>query len=332
MLFETLAEKWLAVAPSLYANTTYRGYEWYTKRYILPVFDDIKIHSITSEHIQNFVIHMNKKYSPETVNKSLNILSNIFQFGNDMRIISYNPCEKIKRVRVPNRKHITWDENQIIYFLSIPNVKCSMYYDMFILSFSLGIRPSELCGVSESDFVNNGILSLNRGYDRYGVITDLKTEASHRPLELSDLLLKLLNRRILRKKELRLRMSFEEKKEDNDFLFTNSKGNPINPSNYSKAFKKLLRTHNRQMEELKKELGTLPPNRQILPEIRLYDARHSFATNNILSNSASIKVISEILGHSTVKTTLHNYSHVTQSMNKKAIDDYSKKLLGKVSL
>ena len=180
--------------------------------------------------------------------------------------------------------------------------------------------------------MNNGILSLNRGYDRYGVLTDLKTESSHRPLELSDLLVKLLNRRIVRKKELRLRLSFEERKEDNDFLFTNIKGQPINPNNYSKAFKKLLRTHNRQLEEYQKEHGTLPPNTQILPDIRLYDARHSFATNNILSNSASIKVISEILGHSTVKTTLHNYSHVTQSMNKKTIDDYSKKLLGKVSL
>lgn len=332
MLFESLTNQWLAVAPSLYANTTYRGYEWYTKTYILPVFGDVKATTITPVHIQTFITAMSKQYSAETVNKSLNILSNIFQFGNDMRVVSYNPCEKIKRVRVANRKHTTWDEDQIIYFLSIPNVKCSMYYDMFILSFSLGIRPSELCGISESDFVNNGILSLNRGYDRYGVVTDLKTEASHRPLELSDLLIKLLNRRIIRKKEMRLRLSFEERKEDHDFLFTNSKGQPVNPNNYSKAFKKLLRTHNRQLEEYQKEHGTLPLNAQILPDIRLYDARHSFATNNILSNSASIKVISEILGHSTVKTTLHNYSHVTQSMNKKAIDEYSKKLLGKVSL
>lgn len=118
----------------------------------------------------------------------------------------------------------------------------------------------------------------------------------------------------------------------NDYLFTNRTGTPINPNNYSKAFKKLLRTHNRQIEALEQELGTLPPTKMKLPDICLYDARHSFATNNILSNSASIKVISEILGHATVKTTLHNYSHVTQSMNKKAIDDYSNKILGRVSL
>ena len=106
----------------------------------------------------------------------------------------------------------------------------------------------------------------------------------------------------------------------------------MNPNNYSKAFKKLLRTHNRQMEQLEEELGTLPPNHHKLPDIRLYDARHSFATNNILYNRASIKVISEIMGHSNVKTTLHNYAQVAQSMSKKTIDDYSKKLLGNVSL
>ena len=72
-----------------------------------------------------------------------------------------------------------------------------------------------------------------------------------------------------------------------------------------------------------KSFGFIPPYWQLLPEIRLYDARHSFATNNILSSSASIKIISEILGHSNVKTTLHNYTQVTQSMSKTAIDDYS---------
>lgn len=86
------------------------------------------------------------------------------------------------------------------------------------------------------------------------------------------------------------------------------------------------------MEQLKEEYGTLPPNHHKLPDIRLYDARHSFATNNILFNGASVKVISEILGHSTVKTTLHNYTQVAQSMSKKTISDYSDKLLAKVSL
>lgn len=75
-------------------------------------------------------------------------------------------------------------------------------YDMLILSFTLGIRPSEICGISESDVMQNGILCLNRGYDRYGSTSDLKTESSHRSLELTELLLKLINKRFTYKKKI----------------------------------------------------------------------------------------------------------------------------------
>ena len=274
---------------------------------------------------------MSNTYSPETVNKTINILSYIYKCGIDLNVISFNPCERIKRVRVPNKSHTVWTDDQIVYFLSAPDVKSSFYYDMFVLSFTLGIRPSELCGISETNFRNNGILSLNRGYDRYGIISDMKNASSHRPLELSDALIKLLNKRITLKKKQRLAFGTSDGFKEHDFLFTNTKGNPVNPNSYGRAFRTVLRSHNAKVNSYKESFGFIPPNMQILPEIRLYDARHSFATNNILSNSASIKVISEILGHSTVKTTLHNYAQVTQSMSKTTIDEYTKKLLGTVS-
>lgn len=43
--------------------------------------------------------------------------------------------------------------------------------------------------------MENGILCLNRGYDRYGCTSDLKTESSHRSIELTELRLKLVNKR-----------------------------------------------------------------------------------------------------------------------------------------
>lgn len=331
-LFSSLADEWLAIAPTVYSNSTYRGYLWYTQQYILPVFGDVKVSIIEPIHIQKFITAMSNTYSPETVNKMLNILSNIFKLGVDLKMVSSNPCERIKRIRVPNKKHITWTEDQIIYFLNLPLVKESMYHDMLILSFTLGIRPSEICGISESDFLQNGILSINRGYDRYGCQTDLKTDASHRPLELSNHLVKLLNKRLLNKKKQRLAFGLSPNYKENDFLFTNTVGHPVNPNNYTRESRKLLRSHNEEVKGYEDCFGFIPPNMQLLPEIRLYDARHSFATNNILSNSASIKVISEILGHSNVKTTLHTYTQVTQSMSKTAIDDYSDKLLGKMSI
>lgn len=332
-LFSAIADEWKEAKRSTYANSTFKGYEWYLEKYLNPVFGDKKMSEIKPIHVQKFITAMNERYSAETVNKCLNLLSVICKFAVDMRLgIKENPCQNISRSKVSNTKHTTWSEDEIVYFLSLPNVRQSKYYDMLILSFTLGIRPSEICGISETDVMQNGILCLNRGYDRYGYTSDLKTESSHRSLELTELLLKLVNKRFTYKKKIRLMNQTDSRFQSNDFLFTNEYGAPMNPNNYSKAFKKLLRTHNRQMEQLEEELGTLPPNHHKLPDIRLYDARHSFATNNILYNRASIKVISEIMGHSNVKTTLHNYAQVVQSMSKKTISDYSDKLLVKVSL
>jgi integrase len=54
-----------------------------------------------------------------------------------------------------------------------------------------------------------------------------------------------------------------------------------------------------------------------LPEIRLYDLRHTCATLLLLADE-NPKIVSERLGHSTVTLTLDTYSHVLPTMQKRA--------------
>ena len=55
-----------------------------------------------------------------------------------------------------------------------------------------------------------------------------------------------------------------------------------------------------------------------LPPIRLHDARHSFATF-MLELGESPKVVSTLLGHSSIKVTLDVYSHVSLELEKRAM-------------
>jgi integrase len=50
-----------------------------------------------------------------------------------------------------------------------------------------------------------------------------------------------------------------------------------------------------------------------LPQIRLYDLRHSHATLLLVADE-HLKVVSERLGHSTIRLTADTYSHVLESM------------------
>lgn len=48
-----------------------------------------------------------------------------------------------------------------------------------------------------------------------------------------------------------------------------------------------------------------------IQDIRFYDLRHTFASL-LLEAGESPKVIQELLGHSTITTTMDIYAHVTQ--------------------
>jgi integrase len=64
-----------------------------------------------------------------------------------------------------------------------------------------------------------------------------------------------------------------------------------------------------------------------LPEIRLYDLRHTCATLLLLVDVPA-KVVSERLGHSSITLTLDTYSHVLPTMQRR-VADMMGRLLGR---
>ncbi len=60
-----------------------------------------------------------------------------------------------------------------------------------------------------------------------------------------------------------------------------------------------------------------------LPDIRLYDLRHTTATL-LLSAGQNPKIVSERLGHASIVLTLDTYSHVLPTMQKDATDKMEK--------
>jgi len=65
-----------------------------------------------------------------------------------------------------------------------------------------------------------------------------------------------------------------------------------------------------------------------LPNIRLYDLRHTTATL-LLSAGENPKIVSERLGHASIVLTLDTYSHVLPTMQKTATNKMEKLMAGK---
>ena len=309
--FDELMGLWLKKAKKCYSNSTYRAYEWYAEKYLMPVFHGKMMRKITAKIIQKFADGFSEKYSAETTNKCLNILSDLFQYGMEYACINYNPVFKVKRKKVTVKEIGTWRESHIQKFLAYEKVKASRYYELLILSFSTGLRPSEVCGLADWMLKGN-TLYIERGYDQYNAVSNLKTQRSHRRLILPHDLVEILANRIQRQ-ELE---SHKKGYVHNDFLFKQATGKPVNPNAYSKCFKRLLRLYNAEQAEK-------------LPDVTLYEAtRHSFGTNMVVYHKQPTSIISSIMGNSE-RVLQTRYIHPDDNVKAETLLEYGQSIIVK---
>ena len=302
--FGTVANAWLEANKKTYANETYQTYRGYLDRYIFPVFEDVPISEIEPQHILNFKKSLEDgnnpkkhKYGSETINKNINVLCDVFNFAiSPLKLINGkdNPMIGIKRNKVPYIAKPTWSDEQISIFLTSREAKESHYYAMFCCQILLGPRPSETCGLAESDYdPDRQCFYMHRTLNKYGVLEDdMKGANSFRAVYLPSTLNQIVKKKLLWKKEMKLK---DPDRFDNDFLFNTEIGTPVRPNHLYRMFKKTEERYN--MNHIEK-----------LPVITLYDCRHTFATTNY-ERGESDKVLSEIMGN-TPATFLRKYAHI----------------------
>lgn len=314
--FGKVADLWLEANKKTYADETYRTYRGYLDRYILPVFEDVPISGIESRHILNFKKSLENgnnprkhKYGAETVNKNINILCDVFNFAvSPLKLIDGkdNPMIGIKRNKVAYVVKQTWSDEQISIFLSSMEAKASHYYAMFCCQILLGPRPSETCGLAESDYdPDRQCFYMHRTLNKYGVLEDnMKSSNSFRAVYIPDTLNKAVKKKLLWKKEMRLKYP---NRFDNDFLFNTEIGTPVRPDHLYRMFTRTEKRYNANHNET-------------LPVITLYDCRHTFATTNY-ERGESDKVLSEIMGN-TPSTFLQKYAHIHGDRKQQSLDAF----------
>jgi integrase len=198
---------------------------------------------------------------------------------------------------------------------------------LYVLALSTGMRRGELLGLRWRDIalerrtlsvrtnvtearqqkgVKAAQVIVTAGTKRY-ILANTKTKHSRRTISLSQTAVEALKAHKLRQEEERQKLG--QHWQNYDLVFPNQTGGLMIPDNLAKrGFKKLL-----------EKAG--------LPDIRFHDLRHTAATLAI-ARGANIKQVSEMLGHSDVKTTLSIYTHVIPNMHQ-AVAEVMDDILGK---
>ena len=284
--FEQVANLWLNYKKDSLKRTSYNQYFNILHQHIFPYMAIKKFSTITAEDASDFLKNKTKEgYSASTVSAIRTILMMIFHYARKHDIAcSVNDDIYIPKTRHRDVKAFTRNEQKKIdeYLKEHPNV----YNLSVLLSMYCGLRIGEVCALQWKDIhLDQGTINISKTLIRMQnkinpeenkteiVIQQPKTDSSIRTIPIPSFLLPLLNK---------------YKDEDDIFVIT-GKSHCMEPRVCLRKFKKII---------CKTEVS----------DYTFHSCRHTFATRCV-EIGMDAKTLSEILGHSSIKTTLERYVH-----------------------
>lgn len=291
--FEYWFEK--AATPSVSRRTLY-DYQSVVKRYLLEPLGAYPLAKLSVADIQETYHWLlrdkeqgGKGIGAKTVINTHRILNRALKQAVKWEMIGRNPAQFVDLPRYRKREMMALNEQQVNNFLEV--ARGTPHYVLFAIMIGTGVRPGEAAAWQWQDFdAINHTIRVRRAVETVAGSLKLKkpkTPKSERAIKLPENLTSLL----LKHKEQSIFNT-----EPTDFIFPNELNGTLDMSNLSQRhFKPLL------------QKAGLPTT------LRLYDLRHTHATL-LLAADTHPKIVSERLGHSSVKLTLDTYSHVLPGM------------------
>lgn len=286
-ILNDVAQKWLNQVELYEKYSTYVKYKSIYNKHIEKEFGKTILQQISNEDCISFLedkcLNQRPGLSKNTISSIKSVLFQILKYGNSS--VSYELINKqlsIRRLKEYNKICVlSREEQNRLQLYLLENI--DTYKLGIITCLYTGMRLGEICALKNEDiniterkiFVNatvQRISSGNRNEKTQLYISSPKTLSSKREIPICDFLLSLLKDNM-----------------NNDIYFINKKS-PMEPRTYQYKFKKYL------------------CDVSINSEYHFHTLRHTFATNCI-SSGMDPKCLSEILGHSDVKTTLNKYVH-----------------------
>ncbi len=306
-------DRWLETCKQKVGGRTYQDYLNLLRLHVRPALGNKKLSALRPLDVQKLVNDLQKKgLGPRTTRHAHAVLSRALKQAVRWRILIHNPAADITLPKQVSKemKALTPEEAQ--KFLKA--CELDEYGLVFELALISGMRPEEYLALQWHDLAfHQNTVTVQRvvvweRWTKAVYFAEPKTSKSRRAIPIPDYLMRRFQEHRKRQLEHRIKMG-EKFKNEHNLVFTSKTGTIVSIRNLQgRHFKPLL-----------VKAG--------IPDIRLYDLRHTCATL-LLAAGENPKVVSERLGHASIVLTLDTYSHVLPTMQKSATERLEK-LLGK---
>jgi integrase len=287
---------------------TYEGYYFMIKNHIKPCLGGVKLANLSSLHLQKYYSEkMNGGLSAQTVKHHHRLISKILTDAVKWQKVIRNVAITVDAPKPKKVEMVTLDANQVSDLFKVAK-ESTQYYPIIFTAIHTGMRRGELLGLRWKDvdferkvlYVSQTIQSVTG----LGLITKEPKNGKGRSVSMTNALEVFLKQHRLVQEENR--KFFKTNYKDQDLVFAQVNGNPIQPAELSRTFNKLI-----------KKAG--------VPHVRFHDLRHTHATL-MLKQEVHPKIVQERLGHSSITITLDTYSHVLPNMQREAVKRFEESL------
>ena len=304
-------EHWVTdIGPKKLADSTFRRDEQDIRR-VLPALGNYKLTDLRKEVIRDFYEQMRHaprldgrgNLSEKSVEGLHNTLCSILSAAVDEGYLTHNPAWRCYKPKGQKKERPVADEETVKKLITAFEGQSMKYETYFKLVLATGLRRGEACGLKWSDInwskrtihVQRGVVKLSH---QESITKDPKTTSGDRMVYLSQEMCQLL--KAWRKEcEWDRQQTANETVSEDDYLFRQSNGKPMNPCTFTYRFKLILKANNLPLD------------------LNVHSLRHTNASL-LIAQGVDVRTVASLLGHAQASTTLDIYAHAFDKNKREA--------------
>jgi integrase len=311
-------KRWLETQkPPATKPKTYTAYEGQVRLHLIPAFGKKPLVKLQPQDVREFMQGKAEAgLRPKSIRHFRATLRVALNVAMRDGLVARNAASLVKPPPLEKSAVQVFTKEEAFRFLNL--VKGHRLEAVFTVALSLGLREGEILGLRWQDVdMDAGKLHVRFSLQRVkrpgatkGKLELLspKTDHSRRVIMLPQVAVSALHAHRLRQEEERSLCG--SRWHETGMVFTTTIGTMLDQRNLLRSFYAIMNTRDSEDPEPDPK-----KKRRLLPRLRFHDLRHSAATL-LLVQGVHPRSIMELLGHSSITTTMNTYGHVLEEMKR----------------